>query len=66
VAAHERRFDPYKGALGLDPARWAKWDPPRLVVVLHPLLRETAEDLGCGPEFWNFPLTESVGPDGIV
>jgi ubiquinone/menaquinone biosynthesis C-methylase UbiE len=66
MAAHERRFDPRKRALLLDPARWAKWDPPRLLAVLHLQPGETVVDLGCGPGFWTLPLAELVGPDGIV
>ncbi len=66
MAAHERRFDPHHRELLLDPARWAKWDPPRLLATLDLHPGESVVDLGCGPGFWTFPLAEIVGPEGVV
>lgn len=66
MTAHERRFDPHHRELLLDPARWAKWDPPRLLATLDLHPGESVVDLGCGPGFWTFPLAEIVGPEGVV
>ncbi len=66
MAENERRFDPQKHDALIEPQRWARWNPPRMLdrVGIRPGLRVL--DLGCGPGFWTLPLAKMVGTQGKV
>ena len=66
MADHERRFDPSRYHVLVDPQRQARWDPPRFLRDLGVKAGQVVLDLGCGPGFWTLPLAELVGSTGEV
>lgn len=66
MAHQDKRFDPKRVQVLLDPDRLAKWDPPRFLKRFGIQPGQTVLDLGSGPGFWTLPLAEIVGPAGEV
>lgn len=61
-----RRFDPQKKGMLVDPERLARWNPTHLLQLAGLQTAQAALDLGCGPGFWTLPMAEIVGKNGQV
>ncbi len=61
-----RRFDPQKRGMLVDPERRARWNPLLLLPLAGLQEAQSALDLGCGPGFWTLPMAEIVGKNGQV
>jgi ubiquinone/menaquinone biosynthesis C-methylase UbiE len=66
LSHHDKRFDPSRQHVLLNPERLAKWDPARFLARFGLQAGQTVLDLGSGPGFWTLPLAEIVGPNGQV
>ena len=66
MAHNDKRFDPHRQHVLLNPERLAKWDPPRFLARFGLQAGQAVLDLGSGPGFWTLPLAEIVGPTGQV
>jgi ubiquinone/menaquinone biosynthesis C-methylase UbiE len=62
----EKRFDPGRAQILLDPARLARWDPENFLGRFAIQPGQAVVDVGSGPGFWTLPLAKMVGPAGVV
>jgi ubiquinone/menaquinone biosynthesis C-methylase UbiE len=62
----EKRFDPERAHILLDPVRLARWDPENFLGRFAIEPGQAVLDVGSGPGFWTLPLAKIVGPTGVV